>query len=125
MFWSLLCTFIGVFLIVFGILFAEGWVSIILGALMIAFGGFLMLGSILIKKSPILTRYTKVHAKTTNISDEDDGTTSYVITFEFNNRRVNVVVDESLYNSVEEGDIGLLDYKDIAGRFNYLGFKRD
>ena len=140
MFWSLLCLFIGVFLVVFGVLVAEGWLSILLGVLMIAFGGFLLLGSILIKKAPILTRYAKVFGKTTKTSggdyvsgDDESGsasyttpvTTSYFISFEFDDRRVNVDVDVSLYNTVEEGDMGLLDYKDIGGRFRFISFKRD
>ena len=87
---------------------------------------------------PLLTAQAKVFAKTTNTSggdwvssgDESGGgytssvTTQHFVSFEFNNRRENVYVDVSLYNTLVENETGLLEYKEADGEFMFISFQR-
>ena len=89
---------------------------------------------------PELTAKAKVFAKNIKMSEfsvarggdpnlgiDSTPITEYFVSFEFNNRRENVEVDLSLYNTVKENETGLLTYKvdDEDGEFIFIDFKRD
>jgi len=121
--------------------YGAGRISlIVIGAFSIIFGIFCVLGGMAdkaIKDAPLLTAKAKVFAKTTNTSgggtsyvgdglhSTDSVTTEHFISFEFNDCRENVKVDVSLYNTVAENEMGMLEYKDLGGLFHFVNFKRD
>jgi len=114
------------------------WAIILIIAVLVIIVGLGIFTSIAMKKSPLLTAQAKVFAKTTKtssggISGDSSGNystysdiTEHFVSFEFDNRRENVAVDVSVYNTLSENDTGLLEYKEIAGQvFYFVSFKRD
>jgi hypothetical protein len=88
-----------------------------------------------VENSPLLTAKARVFGKTTETSGGGtvyDGSnyslvsveTEHYVSFEFGNRRENAAVDVSLYNTVAEGDSGVLEYKDVDGEFHFVDFVR-
>jgi len=86
-------------------------------------------------KLPGLNARAKVIAKTIDVSSGEhisDGisaytsstTTSYYVSFEFDDRRVNVLVDVSLYNTLKENDAGTLIYME-DDEFIFIDFNRN
>ena len=88
------------------------------------------------ERIPEVTVQAKVFAKAVRteggefISDGEIGytsavTTAHFVSFEFDGRRENIQVDISFFNTVQEGETGLLKYKEIDEEFIFFDFKRN
>jgi hypothetical protein len=122
------------FLTIIAFIFGIAWVI----------GGILAIRTNKMKKnSPLLTTNAKVFAKTTKTSgggtsyigdgqfSTDSVVTEHFVSFEFNGRRESVKVDVSLFNTLGEGDMGILEYKEYVdvfndnnGNFHFVSFER-
>lgn len=98
--------------------------------------GFFLIGIVALKRAPLLKAHAKVIAKSKEVSgggDQQVGSlfvsapikTTYYIALEFDNRRESVKIDVSQYNTLNENDTGVLEYKDAHGKFIFYNFKRD
>jgi len=109
-------------------------------------GAFFILGGIAciivskvqksVDKLPLLSVRARVFAKTTETSGGgtsyagngqfslDSAITGYFVSFEFDNHRENFAVDLSVYNTLAEGDTGVLEYKNIDGYLHFINFTR-
>jgi len=87
-------------------------------------------------KLPKFTARARVISKATNTSGGRTSSTGYsvytseivsehFVSFEFNNRRENVYVDVSWYNTLVENETGVLSYKETDEEFIFIDFKRD
>ena len=85
------------------------------------------------ERLPERTARARVLAKTTESSGggvAPEGHTHAVIThhfvsFEFNSRRENFVVDVSVFNTLIENETGVLTYKETEDELLFIDFKRD
>jgi len=86
---------------------------------------------------PEYTAQARVISKTTDISGggtsyigdgviaSHDIVTEHYVSFSFNHRRENFLVDVSLYNVLKTNDTGVLTYKEIDGDFLLIDFEPD
>jgi len=135
---------LGVIICIIGLLVAgwgfqdnSGSFAVIVGSAILLFGIVVFVGGIIIKRTPSSVVAASVFAKTLKTSDgdpsyignglftTDEVSTKHFISFEFDNRRESVEVPVSLYNTLAENDVGLLEYKDLPGSgFEFISFQR-
>jgi len=109
-------------------------------------GAFFVLGGIAwlvvstiqksVDKLPLMSVRARVFAKATETSgggtdyvgngqfSHGSAITGYFVSFEFGGHRENFAVDISMYNTVTENDVGLLEYKNIDGNLHFINFTR-
>ena len=146
----------GIFLLILGLLtvggglLSIGHIHFFLVIIAFVFGIAWVISSIVVmrtnkmkKNAPLLNAQAKVFAKTTKTSgggtsyigdgqfSTDSVTTEHFVSFEFNGRRENVKVDVSLFNTLGESDMGVLEYKEYTdvfndnnGNFHFISFQR-
>ena len=119
----------------------SGWEITGPDGLLFGFSGFFSLCGILWsighraeKRMPRYSVQAKVFAKTTNTSgggtsyagngqfSSDSATTKHFVAFEFDGRRENFAVIASVYNTVNENDMGVLEYRDRHGTLEFINF---
>ena len=127
MIWGLIFVIFGLLAMVSGLfLVNEPLAGIVFGVVLMIFGGLAMFGAKVIKNTPIHTVQAKIISKTTEVSGVGGIIdTAYFISFEYNGCRENAKVNLSLYNTVKEGDTGLLKYKGDGGIYEFISFDRD
>jgi len=108
----------------------------IFGGIFSVCGILWIVGSKAENKRPLLSVRARVLAKTTEASgggtnyvgngqfSHDSAITGHFVSFEFDGHRENFAVNLSVYNTLAEGDTGLLEYKDRHGTFDFINFTR-